>query len=448
MTSENLPLSRTDDQRFAWRFWWITLGVKAILGVLLPLFADEAYYWVWARHLDWSYYDHPPMIAWWFAVSDLLHLPRSTARLPGIFLGHLGLWIWIRILTDHFPGASLRKFLWLYALCPLTGLAGLAMTPDLPLSLFWGAAVFFSLSYLKTGSLSGALGLGSSLGLGFLSKYMIVLFPLVLVPVNVRADFRKRLFGRRIFLVILAGALFSTPVIAWNWLNGGVSFYFQLGHGLDKTNWQPSMVLDYTLAVGLLLLPIWFDIKRGPSWRQIPTENLVLLSTGLGPFVFFFLTSFRAPVELNWPAMGLPSLIAFASLSSPLQGFARWFYGALTVSIFLLFALPSEINPVPRASEWREYDQVVDLVANHQPLYASSYQMASVLWFRTQMPVYKLRGSRRIDMYDRWEGSAMGPGTSYFLRHRDDRWPDGADLLNPRKVLDRGPFELWEIVKP
>lgn len=26
--------------------------------------SDEAYYWLWGRNLDWSYYDHPPLHAW------------------------------------------------------------------------------------------------------------------------------------------------------------------------------------------------------------------------------------------------------------------------------------------------------------------------------------------------------------------------------------------------
>ena len=30
---------------------------------LLPLSADEAYYWLWSRHLAAGYFDHPPAIA-------------------------------------------------------------------------------------------------------------------------------------------------------------------------------------------------------------------------------------------------------------------------------------------------------------------------------------------------------------------------------------------------
>ena len=33
------------------------------LSQALQLHPDEAYYWLWSRYLDWSYFDHPPMVA-------------------------------------------------------------------------------------------------------------------------------------------------------------------------------------------------------------------------------------------------------------------------------------------------------------------------------------------------------------------------------------------------
>jgi 4-amino-4-deoxy-L-arabinose transferase-like glycosyltransferase len=40
------------------------IGMRFVAAALLPLyFGDEPYYWVWAQHLTWGYYDHPPGIA-------------------------------------------------------------------------------------------------------------------------------------------------------------------------------------------------------------------------------------------------------------------------------------------------------------------------------------------------------------------------------------------------
>jgi len=40
---------------------WTALNV--LQACTLEIHADEAYYWMYSRFLDWGYYDHPPMVA-------------------------------------------------------------------------------------------------------------------------------------------------------------------------------------------------------------------------------------------------------------------------------------------------------------------------------------------------------------------------------------------------
>jgi hypothetical protein len=44
---------------------------RAYTGATLPLHPDEAYYWLWSRHLALSYFDHPPMIAYLIKLSTV-----------------------------------------------------------------------------------------------------------------------------------------------------------------------------------------------------------------------------------------------------------------------------------------------------------------------------------------------------------------------------------------
>src|SRR5690242_576582 len=37
--------------------------LRAAAAGLLPVSADEAYYWLWSKHLSAGYLDHPPAIA-------------------------------------------------------------------------------------------------------------------------------------------------------------------------------------------------------------------------------------------------------------------------------------------------------------------------------------------------------------------------------------------------
>ena len=46
--------------------------LRFIAGAVLPLSADEAYYWLWSKHLAAGYYDHPPMIAFLIRAGTLV----------------------------------------------------------------------------------------------------------------------------------------------------------------------------------------------------------------------------------------------------------------------------------------------------------------------------------------------------------------------------------------
>ncbi|QJB40690.1 hypothetical protein HF324_23770 [Chitinophaga oryzae] len=37
---------------------WVVLGL--LQACFSELWDDEAYYWVYSRHMDWGYFDHPP----------------------------------------------------------------------------------------------------------------------------------------------------------------------------------------------------------------------------------------------------------------------------------------------------------------------------------------------------------------------------------------------------
>ena len=46
--------------------------LHVVYAGLVPLSAQESYYWQWARHLDLSYYDHPPLASWTIWVTTSL----------------------------------------------------------------------------------------------------------------------------------------------------------------------------------------------------------------------------------------------------------------------------------------------------------------------------------------------------------------------------------------
>src|SRR5215831_10261740 len=64
----------------------------------LELAPDEAHYWDWSRHLDWSYYSKGPLVAWIIRAScdmfgslsvRLTGTEMLAARIPAVIFGSL-----------------------------------------------------------------------------------------------------------------------------------------------------------------------------------------------------------------------------------------------------------------------------------------------------------------------------------------------------------------------
>jgi 4-amino-4-deoxy-L-arabinose transferase-like glycosyltransferase len=59
---------------------------RLIYAVFLPLAPQEAYYWNYSRHPALSYFDHPPMAAYFIKFTTLLGISQFSIHLAAIFL--------------------------------------------------------------------------------------------------------------------------------------------------------------------------------------------------------------------------------------------------------------------------------------------------------------------------------------------------------------------------
>ena len=60
--------------------------LQALYNALLPIYLDEAYYWVWALRPEFSYYDHPGMVAWIIYPFTLIANNEFTIRLSTVIV--------------------------------------------------------------------------------------------------------------------------------------------------------------------------------------------------------------------------------------------------------------------------------------------------------------------------------------------------------------------------
>src|SRR5215467_4130666 len=48
------------------------VALRLVAAAFTPLTFDEAYYWMWSKHLAGGYYDHPPMVAFVIRAGTLI----------------------------------------------------------------------------------------------------------------------------------------------------------------------------------------------------------------------------------------------------------------------------------------------------------------------------------------------------------------------------------------
>ena len=220
------------------------------IAALLPVTQDEAYYFDWARHLAWGYFDHPPGVALLGVTTWLEAGSAFAARLGGISAGIVTLWVLARFyrhcgLTD---AREVALALLLVGTTLLGLIGGVITTPDTALMLGWALALHESERALA-GDRRRWLTAGAAIGLGLLGKYTMVLIGPVVLWAIIRSDWRALrtvwpYLGAGLALVVFA------PHIIWNANHDWLTMRFQLGHGLSTDVGVMAALPPAAMALG------------------------------------------------------------------------------------------------------------------------------------------------------------------------------------------------------
>ena len=226
------------------------------------------------------------MVAYLFALSRALFSQPWMVRVIPVALAHFTLLVWYRNLADFLPQVKTTQWLWLFLLCPLTGLGGVVITPDLPLLFFWSLSTWFALRILQKNNAADFAWFGAALGLGFCSKYHVVLLALAGLLLCSQKKFRDSFFRPGLFLTFMTGLLTCAPVLGWNAQHDWASFRFQLSHGFEGDSLSWHWPAEYIVGQLLLLSPavLISALVRVPS----PAQQL-LRWISVVPAVFFLI---------------------------------------------------------------------------------------------------------------------------------------------------------------
>lgn len=372
---------------------WNSLALRVVLGLTalrliwhlftpIGLLGDEAYYWEWGRHLDWGYFSKPPFIAWLYGTvgrltGDSLYAFKATATL----LTSGGLWFFYLAVRNLFNGGIAFWTLAASSLSIGNTLLASILTIDAPLLFFWCLAFYLYTRLLCAGAnWRDAFLLTLALGLGHLSKQMMLAFP-VLMMAGTTLSKPSLLRKPHLYLASLLSLLFLLPPFLWNISHEWITVA-HTGHHFESGSFDPGELFGrYAQLLGisaLLLTPILFGLMLGAIWGQRhwtkqPPRVKMLFCFGAAPLLAIAVLALRQDINPNWPAVFYPAAIAMTAwwcLKGDAPKRAEWFRrsialgAALTLGVMVLLPFIDHLGVPAQRRGWRGYPDVAVAVVH------------------------------------------------------------------------------------
>ena len=379
---------------------YIRLGYVVIAFVLIArliyiasgeieLSEDEAYQWLWSKHLALSYYSKPPLIAYaQFLGTSIWGDNAFGVRFFSPVIAALLSWMVLHFLGKY---AAARAGFWLVIILnctPLLAVGGTLLTVDPLLVLFWTAAMVTGWGAVQPeGRTCDWAWTGLWMGLGFLSKYtaalQIVCFAIFFV---LRPESRVHLRRAGPFVALIIAALCTIPVIVWNAQHSWITVEHVASNAARSDAWQPTLKFfwEFLGAEFGLLNPVFFLAMvwaMAAFWRSPARTALwdYCFCMGGPLFLGYMLFTFYKRVFPNWIAAAIVPLFCLMVLywrERVVAGW-RWPRRALAVGLGMgAFAvvilhdtdltrkivnrtLPVPIDPLRRVRSWSETASVV-----------------------------------------------------------------------------------------
>lgn len=336
----------------------------------LELGNDEVYYQTYARHLQWNYFDHPPMVALLIRLTtgNLFLQHEIFIRLGSILCAAGGTWLIFKI------GSRLRQERtgWIAAMLYSTSfytsvIAGTFILPDSPQVLFWLLGIYFMIRILenKPGEKIHAslfILLGISIGLCIMSKVHGIFLWL---GFGAYIIFHRRDLLKWPMLwisgVISLGIVF--PIYWWNLQNHFITYSYHqsrirfLGNQPDWDHFLQQVLgsVFYSNPVNFILYTLTLYAIARKKTKQLPGIYPLFLWLSLPLIGVLLWTSLFNETLPHWSGPAYLSLMLLAACwldeKTPPVNFpawlraAGWVYGGIvTAGVWGILFLPFRIG--------------------------------------------------------------------------------------------------------
>jgi hypothetical protein len=386
----------------------LLIGIRIVFTSFMGIMPQDAYYDFYAQHLDLSYYDHPPLIAYLLRFfTSLLGKKAFVLKLTDTTVTLLSVVAFYSLAKKFLSVNKARMATALLISTLMISILSLISTPDVPLILCWTISLNFLHEAIWKRKNIYWIWAGIFTGLSFDSKYTGLFLIIGLIGfLLIARPYRKLLISRWFILYLFCFATTILPVVVWNVRNGFASFKFQ-----SEGRIQEGFHVDFSGFAGVIghqsaiLLPfLFFSMvyfifricrKYGIRFALIPPDQLFLLCFFIPLFLGFFSISFFYWVKLNWM---MPAYITGIIWVSRFWN-KKWIRYQLIFSLVLHLVLAAEIIfyivPIRSDDTWFGWTSLSDNVETIRKQYpdafifsSDDYKTAAVLNFYLKEQVY------------------------------------------------------------
>lgn len=431
---------------------FIFLGVWTVLNIIqasfVELHADEAYYWVYSRFLDWGYFDHPPMVALFIKIGDALLHSTLGLRIFTVITSTLSVYLLWKIVSRY--AQNIKLFILLFSAIVLFHVYGFITTPDSPLFFFTVLFFYVYQRYEAENKIKWALILALVIACLLYSKYhgILVLFFTILSNL-------KLLKRPSFWLIVLISIIAYVPHILWQVHNNYPSFYY---HVIDRSAafYKFKFTTEYLLAQLALAGPLvgWFMYKSAAVLKSEDTFVKAVKFNFFGIFIFFLISTLKGRVEAHWTLPAMLCLFILAYIAMARKPLPKWFERLAIVNIGLIIlvrlVLVIPIDALKKVKvvdyyfgteEWAK--QIQEKAGDYPVIFNNSFQTPSRYNYYTRSTKAFSYDSRyyRKNQYDIWPlEDSLRNRKAYFVL--PDSHGDSAkqDTINTRKGVFYG---LW-----
>lgn len=417
-------LTREKSEKYFFYFLIAITIVNLVQSCFMEITEDEAYYFQYAKDLDWGYYDHPPMVALLIKISQLFFSGNLGIRLFSVLLfsGNL-LLVWKFLLPEnkhHF----LKEFIFLSLGLIMFNAYAFIMTPDVPLLFF--TTVFFIMykNFLTKENYYHAILLGISVALMMYSKYHSVLLVFFVILSNL-----KILKKPSIFLAGMAAAILLIPHLLWHVKYDFPSFQYHLSDrsGAFKMKYFLEYIPNQFLILNPFILIPFVLILFKNKFREPLEKAYFLISSGF--LIFFALTSLRGHVEPHWTVIiSIPLLLIFFKKTTEELRWRKYVHRYVLGSLLLVFIarililLPIFSDTFKFSGKEEKYVALQKKIGNVPVIFTGSFQPPSLYNYFTGNEATTL-GSLNVrkTQYDIWQREQDYFGKKVFVEKKDTR---------------------------